>query len=332
MDEGGTAGDDRPAAAAPESIRDAFSPRRLAVQGLGFLVGLALLGWCIRGAWPRTDEARAGWADLLDADPLLLAAMIGCTLASAAVNGTVFWVSIRPVETPRPLRWRDLQYLNLASNLLNYAPVRLGAIVRVIHHVRVDGLGLVQVGAWFAVIAYVLVLGVGSCYVATVLRGGLDPWWPALVAVQMTIGMLLLRAAAGWGLLQRYGQGMDAILGSGGTLSALAVLRMVDLAAYAARLAAGATILKLDLGPEQVVLLGLVALAAGLIPFGRLGFREAAVAASATWMVVDAATVEARMQQLALLDSAAEAAIFVPLGALSLLWLRAKWMAAWTGD
>lgn len=319
------AGDDTAAEAAPESIRDAFAPRRLVVQLLGFAFGLVLLAWCIHGAWPRTDEDRASWERLLDADPLLVAAMIGCTLVSVSANGAIFWVSIRPVKTPRPLRMLDLQLVNLASNLLNYAPVRLGAIVRVIHHVRVDGLGVVQVGAWFAVIAYVLVLAVGSAFLATLARGGLDLVWVLLVAVQMTIGMLLLRAAAGWGLLQRFGQGMDAILGSGRTLAALALLRVVDLAAYAARLAVGATILGIGFRSDQVILLGLVAIGAGLIPFGRLGIREWSMAQAAALLALDQEAAESSLNQLALLDSAAEAIVFIPLGAIALLWMRGQW-------
>ena len=68
------------------------------------------------------------------------------------------------------------------------------------------------------------------------------------------------------------------------------------------------------------VLLAVVATFASLVPCGRLGFREAGVAGAAGAIGgIDPGL----RDQLSLLDSAAEAAAYVPLGlALSVLWLR----------
>jgi hypothetical protein len=100
----------------PESDGRLFSPRRLALQIFGFVVGLALLAWCIKAAVEKGD-----WSRLADAPTGLVAVLLGCSLASFFVNGAIFWITIRPVQ---PLRFWDLQWLNLAAGFLNYAPIR----------------------------------------------------------------------------------------------------------------------------------------------------------------------------------------------------------------
>ncbi len=68
---------------------------RLALQLLGFVVGLALVIWCIRGA---LEGGEAGWEKFKEADPGLIAAMVGCSLASVIANGAIFFATIRPVR------------------------------------------------------------------------------------------------------------------------------------------------------------------------------------------------------------------------------------------
>jgi hypothetical protein len=86
-------------------------------------------------------------------------------------------------------------------------------------------------------------------------------------------------------------------------------------------MAVAAAILGIELEPSHVVKLAMVALAAQLIPFGRVGFREAAVAATGVHVV----DVEGNMNQLALLESAGEALVFIPLGILALIWFLPRW-------
>ncbi len=303
-----------------------LSPRKIAVQLLGFIIGVALLIWCIKGAIDQgKGEQINAWDRLLEADPLLVLAMLGCTAASAIFNGSVFWITAQPFKH---LRWLDMQYLNLVGNMLNYAPIRLGAIARVLYHMRVDRLSLLQIGGWFAFIAYALALGVGACLLATLVHDQVDWIWIILVLAQMALGGLLIRVLAGNRLLIQHGRGVEKILEDPRALWGALALRVVDLAAYTARMAIALAILKIELPASHIVLLAIVALTASLIPFGRLGFREFCVAITAQRLSILATDVESNMQLLALVESAGEAIVFIPLGTLSLWWYRRRLLAA----
>lgn len=310
-------------ASAPAPEGDApprLGGRRLAIQLVGFAVGIALLVWCVREA-----AAEGGWEKLRAAPPMLLVAMLLCSLGSAVVNGTTFWITVRPIK---PLRWGELQLVNLAANMLNFAPVRLGAIGRVWWHYRIDGLSILQIGGWFAFIGYVLVLGLASCFVATAAHPVIDLWWILLVVGQMVVGGLCVRFLAGTPLLARHGRGLERMVASPAALWGAAGLRLVDLAMYATRMAIAAKILGIDLPLAHLAILGFVALAASLSPVGRLGIREACVALAARWLEMQATDVASSMQSLALVDSAAEAAVMVGGGAIAALLLRPRARAA----
>ena len=107
---------------ADTSINDAhlLSPRRLIVQLVGFVIGAALLIWCIKLAIGGGD-----WSKLRDANAGLLSLLLGCTCVSLFINGSTFWLTAQPVAR---LPFWDLQRLNLACNLLNYAPIRVGSL------------------------------------------------------------------------------------------------------------------------------------------------------------------------------------------------------------
>jgi hypothetical protein len=297
-----------------------LSPTKIAVQLCGFAIGLGLLGWCIKGAIEK-----GGWDRLARADAGLVAAMLACSLLSAFVNGAVFWITIRPLKR---LRFWDLQWLNLVGNLLNYAPVRLGAIARVLYHLRVDRLSLLQIGGWFTFIGYLLCLGIGSCLLATLVHDRVDWIWISLVLGQMALGGVLTRVVVGNRLLTRYGQGVDRIVADPTAVWGAIGLRLADLTAYTGRMAIATAILGINLPASDIIILALVALAASLIPFGRLGFREFCVAITAQRLGMLASNVDANMQQLALVESAGEALIFIPFGAVALLWYRNRWRDA----
>ena len=297
-----------------DDTRALFSPGKLAVQLVGFAVGAALLVLVIRNAIQG-----GGWDHVAQASPTLLAALLGCTVISAGLNGASFWVTAQPV---RRVPFRAMQRINLVANMLNYAPIRLGAIARVLYHVRVDGFTLLQIGAWFSVVAYILVLGVASCAVATIVHFRVDWVWGLLVTAQMLLGILAIRMFAGVPLIEKHGRGFDRIIGDRAILWSAAGLRAADLVMYTARMAVAAAILDIDLSPPQIVILAIVALSASLIPFGRVGFREFCVAAVAERLNLLGSEVDANMSQLALMESAGEAMVYIPLGILLLPWLR----------
>lgn len=310
---------DKPADSTPPDDRDLglITPRKVIIQLTGFAVGIALLVWCINSA-----VKQGGWDKLANADLRLVAGMLACTAASALLNGWIFWVTVRSVKH---LRFGDMQWLNMASNFLNYAPIRLGAIGRVAYHVRVDGLGLLQIGAWFAIVSYTFFLTVGSCLVATLVHAEIDVWWFLIVAGQLVLGGAATRMGMGNSLLIRHGRGIDRMLADRRALWSAIGLRVVDVAAYTGRMWIALIILDIDLPIAHAITLAIVALAAGLIPFGRLGFREFCVAAAAHRLSMLESDVTANMEQLALLESAGEAAIFVPIGACAAVWYRRRW-------
>jgi hypothetical protein len=301
-----------------------LTPTKILMQLAGFGVGLALLAWIIYNAIGEGD-----WGRIARADPWLIAAMLGFTLVSTLLNGTTFWITIQPVQ---PVSFWSLQRLNVVANMLNYAPVRLGAIARVLYHLRVDGLGFLQIGAWFALIGYTLALGVASCVLATIVHAQVDWVWAGLVAAQLLLGGMALRVAGGLPVVARYGRGIDRMINDHRSLWGAIVLRVTDLGAFTGRMAVAAAILDISLAPGQIVVLALVALAAQLIPFGRVGFREFCVAAAGHQLSLLASDAEHNMNQLALIESAGEALVFIPLGVLLLPWLRKRWRGDRSND
>jgi hypothetical protein len=303
---------------AKDDTRALLTPTKLLMQLAGFAVGVSLLVWIIVNAVEEGDWGRI--VRIVGADPWLVAALLGCTLVSTLLNGSTFWVTIHPV---RRIRLWDLQRLNVVANMLNYAPVRLGAIARVLYHLRVDGLGFLQIGAWFGIIGYTLALGVASCLLATIVHPTVDWVWAGLVVAQLLLGGMAIRVAAGLPLIARYGAGIDRMVNDQRSLWGAILLRVADLGAFTGRMAVAAAILDIRLEPDQVVVLALVALAANLIPFGRVGFREFCVAATGLTMLAGEA--EHKMNQLALVESAGEALVFIPVGAMLLPWFRRRW-------
>ena len=209
--------------------------------------------------------------------------------------------------------------LNFSCGALNYAPFRLGALARIAWHVRVDGMNASRVSALMAMAGgWYLLVGLAA-FGALWLRPSAD--WG-------TLGLGLLLLPAGWALgrmvIAKLPGGLfreaRPMLNNPRASLECAGLRLLDVLCFTARLLVGAKILGIELGFGEGVLLAVVATFASLVPFGRLGFREAGVAGAAGAIGgIDPGL----RDQLSLLDSAAEAAAYVPLGlALSVLWLR----------
>ena len=257
---------------APPSTSEAPLPGRRSViaQLIAFAIGLGLLWWCVDRAIEQGD-----WSKIRHADPGLVLVLLGCTIVSLVINGTTYWITIRPVKR---LKLWDLQCLNLVSNMLNYAPVRLGLVARIAYHLRVDGLRPLQIAGWLAFVGYLVALTIGSCIGATLLRDRVDGIWLGLVLGQIAIGGLGCRMIVGVRLVKRYGQGLDRIVGRPTALWGALLLRLGDMAAYAGRMSAALAILGFQLHLPHIVILAVVAIAASMTPLGRVGFREWGVA------------------------------------------------------
>lgn len=310
-----------------------MSARKIALQAVGFVLGIGLLVWCVWIAVRQGSgegDGPSAWELIGQANPWWVVGLAGCTLVNLTVNGAIFWLVVQPVK---PLRLRHLVLLNFVTSVLNYAPIRAGLIARVAYHLRVDRLSLVQVGAWLAAVSYTMVLGLASAAAATLIRPTLDVVWALIVLGFFAAGCLMMQAMASHSLVERYGRGMEKMLSNPLSLWGAAGLRIFDLGSLVGRMAFAAAILRLEASAADIVFLGLTALVVSLNPVGRVGFREMAVAFVATRLLspaaeMDAAAVSGQMAALSLLESAGEAMVAIPVGGVLLLWYRKRWMEA----
>ena len=295
-------------------MNNLWSSRSLMWQVLGFGLGGWLFWTVLQGAMQAGD-----FSAFREADPMLLGLMLLLSLVSSMCNAALFTSVSRPLGHQPPLSLRRMVPLNFSCGALNYAPFRLGALARVAWHVRVDGMNASRVSALMAMAGGWYLLVGFAAFGALWLRPSAD--WG-------TLGFGLLLLPAGWAIgrmgIAKLPGGLfreaRPMLNNPRASLECAGLRILDVLCFTARLLVGARILGIELGLDAGVLLAVVATFASLVPFGRLGFREAGVAGAAG--VIGGIDPGLR-DQLSLLDSAAEAAAYVPLGlALSVLWLR----------
>lgn len=295
----------------PASTMPVTGKRRLVIDLVGFAVGIGLLSWLV------VIAVRDGnWQRVMDADPRLIIGLLGCTVLSALLAGATFWITVRPV---RKLGFLELQGVNIVASMLNYAPVRLGMISRFAWHMRVDRMRFLDIIAWFAAVAVLIGIGLVICSVATLLLPGLGPWWFVLIAVLVVITGFALAVIPRIGLVQRHGRGLDRILADHWARWGGLVLRVLDFGMFAARIAFALAILGIEMAPSHVIVLAMVAMLSSLIPVGRLGFREVAVAWTAARLGSDM-TVDVPWEQLAIIESGGEMLIFLPIGLLASPW------------
>ncbi len=305
---------------------------RLAVQLVGFAVGLLLVGWCVKGA---IDGGEEGWRRLRDADPLLIAGLLATSVVSQLANGALFWTTIRPIR--REGFW-VLQGVNFTSGLLNYAPIRIGMLSRFVYHLRVDRMPILLLFAWFGTVAIAMLAVMGAALGATLLHPRLDVAWVALFAAPLAAMVLLLptivRIPAFARPLDRFIPGAVPMLTHRRWMSAGLVLRALDLAMWVARVAIAARILGLELGTGDLLIIAVAALVVAMNPLGRIGFREAAVSILAGYLAEPTGgdSLDATFKQLAILDSVGEAAAVIPCGLVAAAWWFARVRGAGSRD
>jgi hypothetical protein len=295
-----------------------FSPLRLSVQIIGFLGGAALVAWCAYIA-----IARANWHVVLEADPRLLASIGACSLVSILCNGAIFWVSGRAIARVGLV---EMQAVNAFACVLNYAPVRLGAIARIVYGVRLSRMSVPAIAWWFSFIG----AGVGIVAIAgggaALLAGGSPTAIAALWVAGVVVGMALLRRCLR-GPLARRSRSLQAIAASPAAIWGVAALRLADQLAWVGRMHATILVLGLPLRWSDSVSLAAIAILVSMNPLGRFGYREMAVAWLASFLATSAiapAEIRAVFFQLALIESVGEALITVPLGIVGAAWVAQR--------
>lgn len=316
----------------------------MAVQLVGFAIGLGLLAWAASLA--LSESNREQLERLGDASWVSLAALAGLTLVTLAINGGAFWLVLRPV---RRLSFVAVQAVNAIATFLNYLPFKLSLISRVVIHNRRDGLPVLMIGGWFAAVAVTMLAAIAPLVLVTLFEPSIGPRWVYLslagVIAAGSAVYYLARAFAGERGLVRLHAIADplklrpcqwlfrtrafgdmhhglAMLAHGPTLVGAVALRLVDFGVQAARFMVAAAIVGHALSPADALLLAMAHFLIGVAsPAGALGFRESGSAGLAAILAIAASEVFALV---ALVITAVEAIVLLAAAGGGIAWLRPR--------
>lgn len=283
------------------------SPLRLALQLLGFLIGAALFGWAVSLA--LSMENREQLKRLLDAPWWVGAALLMLTCGSIALNGVVFWVTLRPL---RRLSSLDCVAVNALATLCAFLPFKLSLLVRVLIHRRRDRLSYKSLVGWFAATGGLSIGTLGVLGAASVLHSRVDALW--LLTVLALLGAFALAVLVCARFIARSPRLSALTLGAApmgsrasGVIGHIA-LRICDVALQAARFLLIAQALGCELRVDHALLLSIAYFLGGVLsPVGSLGAREAGVMALGAAMGVTGLDVK-QIAQIAVVVTALEAA------------------------
>jgi hypothetical protein len=322
---------------------------RIVVQVVGFLGGLAALGWCIKTAFK--PENREQFAKLSDAPASQIVTLLGLSLLTVILNGLAFWISLAPV---RRLRLLDVLATNGVCTFLGYVPFKAGAIVRVIIHNRRDKLPIATIGAWFTALAAVMAASFTVMCIVAVKYGKIDLTWLLLTVAGCALTGTLIVATARyfkgergiqrmerlvgltriaalkkplrWKVWLQLHDGFEMLASPGAVLGGMAN-RIVDSGVQSMRFVIAARIFGVELTLQQALLVSLVYFIVGVVsPSGLLGLREGGAAVLGGKLLEQAGLNEDQSREMlaavALLVSATEAIAYLVAGGLGLAWLR----------
>lgn len=277
----------------------ARSPVTVALNLLGFALGLVLLWWC--GARALSPENSEQLQKLASAPWWQAASLVALSMVSVLFNAMAFRAAIAPV---RKLPVRDVLSVNFIASLGNYMPFKLGLIFRVLTHNRRNGVPLLTIGAWMGAMGVIMLGVLGPVLLAGVWRGRVDAlWWAASAGgIALLTGVAIGSArfagtGRGWALiewvwvnlpmprrlrqsamLERVHEG-TRMLGSPRAVAAVVTWRLADLATQSARFLVAAAIVGRAVRWDEALLAGSTYYLIGSVsPAGQLGLREAGTA------------------------------------------------------
>jgi hypothetical protein len=315
---------------------------RIAFQVTAFLGGLALLGWCASVALGEENQQALDRLRQASAGQILL--LMALSAATLALNGTIFWATLRP---HRRLGLTGVLATNAIATFLSYLPFKLGVLSRVLIHNRRDRVPLLEIGAWFAAVAVILLASLGLLAGLALWRPQLDMTWIGIAVVGLAIAWTVIVTGGGLlagepglrrihALLDRpvlhplapltrtpwFGQlhAGFAMLACPRMVAMTIVLRVLDVAVQAWRFVIAARIIGMDLGYDRAVLIALTYFMISILsPAGTLGTREAGATGLAKLLAI---TGSGRVAVIALLVSATEALVNLAGAGLGVAWLR----------
>lgn len=302
------------------------SRKDLAFRLVGFVAGLALLAWCVEQAFSGEGAAET-WERLRRAPGWALWGLALSSLGSLLVNGVMFWCLIRPV---RPVGIGEMTGVNLVASMLNYLPIplRLGMVARIAYHVRVNRMGAVAVAGYFGAVILLTMLVFGGLAAGVALYPSAGAAVASLAGVAVIVaGAAAIGAIARWKFLASRIRGAERVLADRGALAGGIATRAADTVFWSVRMTCAVTVLGLPLSAGESALLGIVAIVMSMNPLGRFGFREAGVVWASGYLFagrMEAEELRQAFAQLALVESAAEGAVTLPLGAVMLPWFLGR--------
>lgn len=280
---------------------------RLVLQIAVFAAGLTILALFIHKA--ASPENREKLHALSRASAQDIAALLALCLATLALNGAMFWVTIYPV---RRLRLLEVEAVNAGATLLAYLPMKLSALSRFVIHNRRDHVPLFTIAAWMGAIGIVLAASLGPPVAAAVWRKQIDATFIAITLGGLALTYALTLAvsrtfahAQGLARLHRItdrlnikllNRGMHsvffhnfhagfAMLAHPWTLAISMLLRAADVLVQAVRFALAARVVGVELSWDNAILIAVAYFLTGVLnPAGNLGAREGAATLAATFL------------------------------------------------
>lgn len=299
-----------------------FTPLRIAVQVVGFIIGVAMLVWCVSLALGKADAAE--WQRLRAAGFAPAALLLTLTLVTVVFNGLAFWFTLLPL---RRLRAIDLVAVNALATMLAYLPFKLGALARVLIHRRRDHVPFKDIIAWLAGYSALSLATLIPLVLAFALRPHLDAITIALalagVFAANALGVALGRASQRLPWLAALSLGSWRVVRHPAPVALCAVSKLADVGVHAARFTVAAGVLGLTLPLDRAVVFALAYFLLGVLsPVGMVGIREGGlVLGGAALFALDEAA-RTDLARLVLLVSASEVLAIIPLALIGAAWLR----------
>ncbi len=168
---------------------------RIALQALGFALGVALLWWAVASAF--ASPAQRAQLEKLAAMPWgRVLALIALSVATVALDGLCFRAVLRPVRTlPRV----GVVAVAGVCSALSYLPFKMSLLFRVVFHKRRNGLSVLVIGSWVLATAAVLLASLVPVAVAGFVVDPGPAWWAVAAGGTVALawgGHLLARALA----------------------------------------------------------------------------------------------------------------------------------------
>lgn len=290
-----------------------MSKTQVAVQTVGFVIGLGLLAWALKLAF--NAENRAQFEKLGDAAWYEVGGLVALGLGTLFFNGLIFWNALLPVKR---LGVVEVQATNAIASLLSYLPFKLSLLFRTVVHNRRDGVPIFTMGSWFGAIGvmmltvliplagisrwrqdidlvwFVLVLvGVAACVAVTGYVASLFSFGKGLERFRRLVGWFRIKPLTKFVRTDTYAKMHAGIvmLASPRALAVNVLLRFGDVAVHTVRFKVAATMLGQDLTWEQSLFCGVAFFMIGSVsPAGSIGIRETGTMGAAGLIGIEPAT------------------------------------------